>query len=285
MNIRLIYEQNKKNIPTSDLDCGFGETHSLWIRKFFNTFFYPRIYRYVVTKFVYEQALGLRRLNRYFYFVWKCLQKIFYFWPRPFNVTEWAIGGKGKSRTHASFKEVDDGQIKAIALIGTIIHSKDYSIVDLGCNSGRHLALFWQLGYRNLFGVDAMKEGISEFSKIYPDVYAASEIYHDTFENFLLKSAPRSFDVIFSWSATIELVHPSFNIVREICKVARYQVILVLNEGSQGYTRFWIYEFNRNGFDLSFALRPLDKNSIVGYPNTTSLCCFQRRNLSNAHLA
>jgi len=136
---------------------------------------------------------------------------------------------------------VNDGIIKAMALISTIIHSKNYSIIDLGCNSGRHLALLWQLGYRNLFGADVMKEGIVEFSINHPDVYAASKIYHDTFENFLLKTASRSYDVFFSWSATIELVHSSFNIVKEICKAARHQVILVLNEGSQGYTRFWIY--------------------------------------------
>ena len=100
------------------------------------------------------------------------------------------------------------------------------------------------------------------------------------FEHFLSRSARRSFDVIFSWSATIELVHPSFNIVKEICRVARYQVILVLNEGSQGYTRFWIYEFNKNGFDLSYALRPLGKEGVRNH--TTSLCCFRRRKLSNA---
>jgi len=283
MQICSVYERNKKNIPTSDLDCGFGITHSLRIRKFINTFCYPRLYCLLVPEYVYEQALGLKKLNKYFYFVWRCLQRLFYFWPRPFDVIEWAQGGKGKLKDSTHFMEVNNGSIQAMALIGKIIHSKDFSIIDLGCNCGKNLALLWELGYRNLFGVDAMKEGISEFSKIYPDVYAASEISHDTFEHFLSRSAHRSFDVIFSWSATIELVHPSFNIVKEICRVARYQVILALNEGNQGYTRFWIYEFNRNGFDLSFAMRPLGKGNNP--PNTTSLCCFQRRNLSDAYLA
>ena len=279
MKIRSVYEQNKINIPISDLDCGFGITHSLRIRKFINTFCYPRIYGLLVPKFVYEQALGLRKLNKSFYFVWRCLQKIFYFWPRPFSVINWAQGGRDGCKP-ADFMEIDDETIQTMALVGNIIHSKDYSIIDFGCNCGRHLALLWQIGYRNLFGVDAMKEGISEFSRIYPDVYAGSEIYHDTFEHFLSRSARRSFDVIFSWSATIELVHPSFNIVKEICRVARYQVILVLNEGNQGYTRFWIYEFNKNGFDLSYALRPLGKEGVRNH--TTSLCCFRRKNLSDA---
>ena len=281
MEIRSVYEQNKINIPISDLDCGFGITHSLRIRKFINTFCHPRIYRLLVPKFVYEQALGLRKLNKSVYFMWRCLQKIFYFWPRPFSVIEWAQGGKGKLKDPAHFMGLDDGTIQTMALIGNIIHSKDFSIIDLGCNCGKNLALLWQIGYRNLFGVDAMKEGISEFSRIHPDVYAGSEIYHDTFEHFLSRTARRSFDVVFSWSATIELVHPSFNIVKEICRVARYQVILVLNEGPQGYTRFWIYEFNKNGFDLSYALRPLGGNEGVRN-HTTSLCCFRRRNLSYA---
>ena len=94
MKIRSVYEQNKINIPISDLDCGFGITHSLRIRKFINTFCHPRIYRLLVPKFVYEQALGLKKLNKSFYFVWRCLQKIFYFWPRPFSVINWAQGSR-----------------------------------------------------------------------------------------------------------------------------------------------------------------------------------------------
>ncbi len=164
MEIRSVYEQNKINIPISDLDCGFGITHSLRIRKFINTFCYPRIYRLLVSKFVYEQALGLRQLNKSFYFVWRCLQKIFYFWPRPFSVIEWAQGGKDGCKP-ADFMKLNDVTIQTMALVGNIIHSKDYSIIDFGCNCGRHLALLWQMGYRNLFGVDACKDAISEFSR------------------------------------------------------------------------------------------------------------------------
>ena len=130
MKIRSVYEQNKINIPISDLDCGFDKTHTLRIRKFINTFCYPRIYGLLVPKFVYEQALGLKKLNKSFYFVWRCLQKIFYFWPRPFSVIEWAQGGKGKLRKPADFMEIDDETIQTMALVGNIIHSKDYSIID-----------------------------------------------------------------------------------------------------------------------------------------------------------
>jgi hypothetical protein len=281
MKIRSIYDQNVKNIPLSDLHCEFtGFDLALRIRKFINTFCYLRIYHLLVPKFVREQALGLKELNRPFYVVWKKLERICYFWPRPFDVIQWAHGRKGKPRDPANFQEVDSETIQTMALVGANIHSTNFSILDIGCNSGRHMALLWQIGFRNLFGVDAMKQAISDFSKIYPEVYSASEIYHDTFEDFLTRSASRSFDVVFSWSATIELVHPAFDIVKNICKVARYQVILVINEGWQGYPRFWIYEFQKNGFDLSFALRPLGQ----GKKNTTSLCCFRRRNLGNVKI-
>ena len=75
MKIRSVNEQNKINIPISDLDCGFGKTHTLRIRKFINTFCYPQIYRLLVPEFVYEQALGLRKLNKSFYFVWGWLSE------------------------------------------------------------------------------------------------------------------------------------------------------------------------------------------------------------------
>lgn len=274
MEIRSIYEQNVKNIPLADIDCVFvGSDHSFRIKKFINTFCYPRLYRLLVPAFVREQALGLKPLNKPFYIVWRILQKVFYFWPRPFVVMEWARGSEGRVRDPTDFQEIDSTTIQAMAIIGANIRSKDFSILDMGCNSGRHLAMLWQIGFRNLHGVDAMKEAFSHFSKIYPEVYSASKTYHDTFQDFLIRSAPHSFDVIFSWSATIELVHPSFDIVKNICRVARHQVILIINEG---YPRFWIYEFKRNGFDLEFAMRPFGKGRKNTTKNTTSLCCFRR---------
>ena len=68
-------------------------------------------------KFVYEQALGLKKLNKPFYFVWKCFQKIFYFWPRPFSVIEWAQGGKGKLKDPADFIKLDDATIQTMVLV------------------------------------------------------------------------------------------------------------------------------------------------------------------------
>ena len=221
----------------------------------------------------------MKDLNKPFYVVWQMLARILFFWPKPFDVIQWAEGGKGNLKKPIDHQEVTSETIQTMALVGAHIYSKDFSILDIGCNSGRHLALLWQIGFRNLFGVDAMKEALSDFSRIYPEVYSASEIYHDTFQDFLIRSASGSFDVVFSWSATIELVDPSFDIVKYICRVARYQVILVINEGWQGYPRFWIYEFEKNGFDLSFALRPLGKGRRK---KTTSLCGFRRRSLSNA---
>ena len=77
------------------------------------------------------------------------------------------------------------------------------------------------------------------------------------FTIFLLKQQVNSFDAIYSWSATIEIVHPSFPIVKELCRVAKTNVILILNEHMAGWSRFWVYQFWRNNFDLVFAIRPM----------------------------
>ena len=55
--------------------------------------------------------------------------------------------------------------------------------------------------------------------------------------------------------ATIELVHPSFPIVKQICRIARLGVLLDLSERVNGFPRDYLAQFRRFGFPLWYTDR------------------------------
>ena len=59
--------------------------------------------------------------------------------------------------------EIDEILLKIIS----VCKNKDDSILDLGCNSGRHLNYLYNHGYKNLNGVDIMKSALDTFDKLF----------------------------------------------------------------------------------------------------------------------
>jgi SAM-dependent methyltransferase len=141
--------------------------------------------------------------------------------------------------------------------LNAIAHTDDL-ILDLGCNCGFYLSRLKIAGFSHLFGIDISKSAIDygrkEFNLNGVDLIIGS------FEEVLpeLVSDGKRFDLVYTLGATIELVHPSFDIVGHMCKLSEKYVILIISEWGHAYPRFWEYEFNRNGFLLVKCIRPYD---------------------------
>jgi hypothetical protein len=114
-------------------------------------------------------------------------------------------------------------------------------------------------GYTNLVGVDAMSTALHRFKEKSPIVATSCDLHHDLFQRFLSKQAGRSLDILFTRGATIELVHPSFDIVKHMCDVTRRHIVLVIHEANQKFSCFYTQEFARHGFVLVKALRPVSQ--------------------------
>jgi SAM-dependent methyltransferase len=115
------------------------------------------------------------------------------------------------------------------------------------------MAQLYDEGYRNLCGVDASGSALELFANEYPQVFQVADIRHDLFQRYLMNFATNAVDYVYSNGATIELVHPSFPIVSEICRVARSGVLLDLSERNQGYPRDYVAQFRKSGFDLTYS--------------------------------
>ena len=155
--------------------------------------------------------------------------------------------------------------------------SKHSSILDLGCNCGLYLFNLKKEGYGNLSGTDISRNAI-DFGKKNFDM-SGINLRVGSFQEILPQIYSQNFKygVIYSMGATIELVHPSFDIVKYICLCAKEYVILNIFEWGHSYPRFWEYQFNRHGFFLVKCVRPYNGAEInESVENIDSFLVFKR---------
>lgn len=155
--------------------------------------------------------------------------------------------------------------------------NREYEILDLGCNCGYYLHELKKAGYPRLTGIDISQKAIEYGRRTFnlDDI----ELIVGSFEEVLpqLAARNRQFDLIYTMGATLELVHPSFDIVRYICSLSKDNVILGISEWGHAYPRFWEYEFNSHGFALVKCIRPIYGTKRFEDPiNEESLLVFQR---------
>lgn len=153
----------------------------------------------------------------------------------------------------------------------------DQSILDLGCNCGYYLSLVKSEGYHNLSGIDISPVAI-RYGRDHLDLEGV-DLITGSFEEVLpaLISAGKRYNLVYTLGATLELVHPSCDIIGEICSLSEKYVVLIISEWGHSYPRFWEYEFSRHGFLPVKCIRPFDgRTENVDFLNSESLLVFER---------
>ena len=130
--------------------------------------------------------------------------------------------------------------------------------MELACNCGSDLNFVHQAGFSHIKGVDVSGQALVTFQELFPDAWASADVSHDLFQRYLRFQPTKSVDTIYSNGCAIELVHPSFPIVREICRIARNNVILELAPINAGYTRDYVGQFRKQGFTVTFSTEAAD---------------------------
>jgi len=234
-----------------------GRAHR--VRSLVNTFLsFPFLFDLVIKDRHFSDLMEGRVQRDLPYLLLRLLQKTLWFWPRIVDAKTWVEGRSGTDRTPDNFITLDAYSSRALCeAVERYATAKDTRILDLGCNVGRHLDLMRRRGFTDLTGVDAMGAALQRMKVEFPETARAAHLQHDLFQRFLRNQPDAAFDVLYSHGATVDLVHPSFDIVKQMCRVTSGHVILILNEiFVQPYPRLWTYEFGRNGFFLREARRP-----------------------------
>lgn len=144
-----------------------------------------------------------------------------WFWPQIVEAKLWAAAAEELRYAPSNYKRTNPRPLLSMLLRDV---PKGWSILDLGCNMGADLSIMRANGYSELYGVDAGRRAIELFAISFPETFREERIERNLFQRYLLRQKSRAFDVVYSHGATLELVHPSFPIVKEICRVARRAV-------------------------------------------------------------
>jgi SAM-dependent methyltransferase len=249
------------------------------MRRAVNTFLaFPLLFDLVI-KDRHFAAFIEGRIDRDFpYLLSRLLQKSLWFWPRIIDAKPWVEGRTGNRQQPDNFIALDAHSSRALCdAVERYASSNDAPILDLGCNVGRHLDVLRRRGFTKLTGVDAMAAALDRMSVEFPETAKSAKLRHDLFQRFLRQQPDQDFDLLYSHGATIQLVHPSFDIVKHMCRVTRNHVVLILNEVyPDPYPRFWTYEFARNGFFLREARRPAGEIPPADSSAIPSLLVYRR---------
>jgi SAM-dependent methyltransferase len=144
-----------------------------------------------------------------------------------------------------------------IAEVASRARSPEDKILDLGCNVGRHLNGLREKGFKNLYGIDLSKAAREVSKQAFPELNVIASFKQGTFEDYLKAAPDKSFDIVYTHGATVEHVHPAFPLVQEICRVTRNCVVFAtVYLGGSTYPRFWIREFEKNGFYIAKLAQP-----------------------------
>lgn len=194
-----------------------------------------------------------------------------WFWPYIGDAEPWATASEDGWYPPSTYLIDEPGPL-LLRLLQTSKAAE--SVMDMGCNSGANLNFLYQAGYRRLSGVDASRAALEHFARIFPETFEVADVRHDLFQRYVQRCPAGMVDVIHSNGATLELVHPSFPIVAEMCRVARRAVYVDIQERGHAYPRDYIAQFQRNGFQLVYCDRPTDlvtKSSVLHFERVQPL--------------
>lgn len=140
---------------------------------------------------------------------------------------------------------------------------KNDSILDVCCNQGRFLFDLQLNGYSKLYGFDIMDSAIKAIEQNQNYNEKIMHIEHCLAQDYFSNKANQNFDWAITYSATIELIHPEFNIFKELARTVKKGMFLVINEDGHSYPRFYRYLHKVNGFKIISISPILDKCVLI----------------------
>jgi SAM-dependent methyltransferase len=129
------------------------------------------------------------------------------------------------------------------------------SILDIGCNSGYNLSLFYNKGFQDLYGIEPQKSAV-EFIKKNRHYINISEGFFDASNNSISADC-----LIFIGS--IDRIPYSSRLFDMIDKCAKKYVFISTSEFVENFPRDWHYEMARIGFICVEKVTTLEEKNII----------------------
>lgn len=207
------------------------------VKKFFYTFLTP--------KYNYQLHEKFYKINN------RLIQKIiniFWFLPNSHEYKYWKVSAEKIGHGYVKFIKIDSCCSYILKYLNKYAKKED-KILDICCNSGRILSKLKTKKYINLNGFDINDIAIKQSKKIFKNLKNAN-LKISSAEKFLEIAKSNSYDVTFTLGASIELLPPTSDIVKNIHRITKLFFICLIHTDGHKYPRFWEYEFQKSGFKI-----------------------------------
>ncbi|MFC6976030.1 class I SAM-dependent methyltransferase [Halomicroarcula sp. GCM10025709] len=113
---------------------------------------------------------------------------------------------------------------------------RDASVLEVGCNAGRHLAELADAGFADLTGIDLNADALDLLAETYPDLAADGTFHAVSIEEFVTDIDDDAFDVVFSVE-TLQHLHPdSAWVFDDLARITGDLLVTVENESGEAGT-------------------------------------------------
>jgi SAM-dependent methyltransferase len=152
------------------------------------------------------------------------------------------------------------------------------SILELGCNIGRNLAVLNQRGFHELNGIEINPHAVAAMRQYYPDTSKRVEVTIGPLEKVLPGVADHAHEVVFSM-AVLEHVHPDSDAIFDhIVRVAGRFILTIEDEGTVTPRHF------ARDYRAVFESRGCRQVRVLEF-NQVSTEAFNLAGLSHGHVA
>ena len=220
----------------------------IFLKRIVNTFLSPKIHGRFNKRKAFLINTDNTELTKLELLYHKITHRLWFF-PSMYTAKFWVDTKKDGDRGYTTFMKIDDKALFLVENLQRLIDDKNMPILDIGCNIGRFINILAKNGCNNLTGIDINQLAINDSYSAYPDLVGNAEMKCDTIQNFLSNAKDDEFDLIYTYGATVELVHPTFPLVKHLARASSKYVCLFINNNAS-YVRFWEYEFEKQGLEL-----------------------------------
>jgi len=221
-------------------------------------FFKKILYTFLTPKYNFEFHQKYYIINN------KLVKKIFnslWFLPNNHEFSYWKNDAENIGHGYLQFIEMDKMSILLEKSLNKHALKND-KILDICCNVGRLLSSLKSKGYENLYGFDINHIAIQKSSEIFKNLENI-KLENCSAEFFLENAENEFYDITYTMGASIELLPPTFDVVKNIYRITKKFFICLINPNGHRYPRFWEYEFKKNGFKILEKINIADKDRTL----------------------
>jgi len=147
------------------------------------------------------------------------------------------------------YLDLDSKGQKFIDYVAQNTQSKD-KVLDVCCNQGRFLLELQSKEYSALYGFDIMGAAIKKLKNHPEYLPQVINVEHTLAQEYFKNKDDDFFDWAITYTATIELINPKFDIFSELSRTVKKGMFLAINENGHSYPRFYRLLHRMNGFEI-----------------------------------